>query len=55
MIASLKGIFEHELFDSAGRGTEPLIRGNWHEPWRPTDWDRALDKLHDEILRIQQK
>jgi len=51
----LKGIFEHELFESAGRGTSPLMRTHWHEPWRPTDWDSALDKLHDGIVRIQQK
>jgi anaerobic selenocysteine-containing dehydrogenase len=49
----LKGIFEHELFDSAGRGTEPLIREDWHQRWRPTDWDTSLDRLHREIVRIQ--
>jgi anaerobic selenocysteine-containing dehydrogenase len=51
----LKGIFEHELFDSAGRGTEPLMREHWHQPWQPTDWDTALDKVHDGIVRIQEK
>lgn len=51
----LKGIFEHELFDSAGRGTEPKIREHWHQPWQTTDWDTALDKVHDEIVRIQGK
>ena len=51
----LKGIFEHELFDSAGRGTEPKIREQWHQPWQNTSWDTALDKTHDEILRIQEK
>ena len=45
----LKGIFEHELFESSGRGTEPLIRDHWHEPWRPAEWGTALDTLHDEI------
>lgn len=49
----LKGIFEHELFTSAGRGTQPLMREQWHEEWRPASWDAALDKLHDEILRVQ--
>jgi anaerobic selenocysteine-containing dehydrogenase len=49
----LKGIFEHELFDSAGRGTQPLMRANWHEEWQPASWDSSLDKLHDEIRRIQ--
>ncbi|QYZ64736.1 MAG: nitrite reductase [Gammaproteobacteria bacterium (ex Lamellibrachia satsuma)] len=51
----LKGIFEHELFDSAGRGLEPKVREHWHQPWQPTDWDKALDKTHDEIRRIQEK
>ncbi|MFN3750685.1 MAG: molybdopterin oxidoreductase family protein [Thiobacillus sp.] len=51
----LKGIFEHELFDSAGRGTQPLMRPRWHEPWQPASWDAALDKLADEIRRIQAK
>ena len=51
----LKGIFEHELFDSAGRGTVPKMRKHWHEDWQATDWDTALDKTHDEIRRIQEK
>ena len=51
----LKGIFEHELFDSDGRGMEPKMRDQWHESWKPTDWDTALDKVHDEIRSIQEK
>ena len=51
----LKGIFEHELFESAGRGMAPKMREHWHDDWRETDWDTALDKLHDEIRRIQEK
>jgi len=51
----LKGIFEHELFDSDGRGLEPKIREQWHQPWQNTDWDTTLDKVHDEIVRIQEK
>jgi len=51
----LKGIYEHELFDSAGRGTVPRKREHWHEQWQETDWDTALDKTHDEIRRIQEK
>ena len=54
----LKGIFEHELFASAGRGLQPLLREHWHEgpqAWRPATWDTALDKLHDEIRRVQAK
>ena len=51
----LKGIFEHELFDSAGRGVEPLTRDHYRDEWRSTHWDAALDRLHDEIRRIQAK
>ncbi len=51
----LKGIFEHELFDSAGRGTVPLMRDHWHQEWQESDWDTALDKTHSEIKRIQEK
>ena len=51
----LKGIFEHELFDSAGRGTVPKKRDHWHQDWQTTDWDTALDTTHDEIRRIQEK
>jgi len=51
----LKGIYEHELFDSAGRGTVPKIRNEWHEDWQETNWDNALDTTHDEIRRIQEK
>ncbi|MCK4833766.1 MAG: nitrate reductase, partial [Gammaproteobacteria bacterium] len=51
----LKGIYEHELFDSAGRGTVPKKRDQWHEEWQDTDWDSALDVTHDEIRRIQKK
>ncbi|RTZ75108.1 MAG: nitrate reductase [Gammaproteobacteria bacterium] len=51
----LKGIFEHELFESAGRGTEPLFRDHYRDEWKPIDWDSALDRLHDEIRRIQEK
>ena len=51
----LKGIFERELFESAGRGTEPLFRDHYRDEWKPIDWDSALDRLHDEIRRIQEK
>lgn len=51
----LKGIYEHELFDSAGRGTVPKKRDHWHAEWQDTDWDTALDTSHDEIRRIQEK
>jgi len=51
----VKGLVEHRLFDSAGRGTQPMTRKHWHDPWEPTNWDTALDKVHDEIRRIQAK
>ncbi len=51
----LKGIFEHELFESAGRGHEPKIREHWHQSWQKTNWDTALDKTAVEIKRIQEK
>ncbi len=51
----LKGIFEHELFESPGRGIQPLRRAHWHRPWQATDWDTALDRLHNEIRRVQAK
>ncbi|OOZ14210.1 nitrate reductase catalytic subunit [Solemya velum gill symbiont] len=51
----LKGLFEHELFESAGRGKEPLMRNHYHENWQTTDWDTALDKVHDGIREVQEK
>ncbi len=51
----LKGIFEHELFTSAGRGLTPLQRDNWHQSWETTSWDSALDKVHDGIRTVQDK
>ena len=51
----LKGIFEHELFASAGRATKPLLRNHFHEAFQPVSWDKALDRVHDEIRRIQGK
>ncbi len=49
----IKGIFEHELFHSAGRGTVPLMRDKTHEPYQQTSWDMAMDKTASEIKRIQ--
>ncbi len=51
----LKGIFEHELFRSAGRGTAPLIRDRYFDEFKETTWDTALDKVSSEITRIQEK
>ncbi|WP_297529412.1 molybdopterin oxidoreductase family protein [Thiohalobacter sp.] len=49
----IKGILEHELFTTSGRGRVPLIREGIHEPFRETDWDTALDRTAAEIQRIQ--
>ena len=51
----VKGIFEHELFDSRGRGDAPMIRDAIHQPWQKTDWDTALDRAASEIRRIQEQ
>ena len=51
----LKGIFEHELFYSGNRGSVPLMRERFYEPFRETSWDVALDKTATEIQRIQNK
>ncbi len=49
----IKGIFEHELFKSAGRGTRPLMRASRLDAFAETGWDSALDRVGDEIKRLQ--
>src|SRR5512134_2858668 len=49
----IKGIFEHELVESAGRGSVPLMRRSRLEAFTETDWDSALDRVASEIKRIQ--
>ena len=49
----IKGIFEHELFESAGRGTQPLMRASRLDEFASTDWDSALDHVGGEIKRLQ--
>lgn len=49
----IKGIFEHELFKSSGRGTTPLMRKSRLDSFQETDWDSALDTVANEIKRIQ--
>jgi len=51
----IKGILEHELFDSPGRGSEPLIRSQHFEEFKQTSWDNALDTSAEKIKEIQQK
>jgi len=51
----LKGIMEHELFNSANRGKRPLMRDNRIDEYEPASWDEAFDKTASEIKRIQEK
>lgn len=51
----VKGIFEHELFDSAGRGDKPLIRAAINEGFRETTWDQAASHMATKINDIQQR
>lgn len=49
----VKGIFEHELFESAGRGSEPIVRTHHYDAYETTTWDSALDTMADKIKKIQ--
>jgi anaerobic selenocysteine-containing dehydrogenase len=51
----IKGLLEHELFTSPGRGTMPLVRDKAHLPFQPASWDVALDKTAAKIKEIQAK
>ena len=51
----IKGIFEHELFNSSNRGKTPLMRKKTIEPYAETSWDAALDRSAAEFKRIQEK
>ncbi|WP_156506372.1 molybdopterin-dependent oxidoreductase, partial [Oleiphilus sp. HI0117] len=51
----IKGIFEHQLFDSEGRGGQPLMRDKFYQDFKPASWDQALDKTAAEFKRIQEK
>lgn len=51
----IKGLLEHELFDSPGRGKIPLMRDRAHQPFQPASWDQALDKTAAKIKDIQAK
>ncbi|ORU90453.1 MAG: nitrate reductase catalytic subunit [Cycloclasticus sp. symbiont of Poecilosclerida sp. M] len=51
----VKGIFEHELFESSGRGDKPLIRENIEDSYKETTWNDATAKAAKEIRRIQEK
>lgn len=51
----IKGLLEHELFDSSGRGSQPLMRNRIQEEFKPASWDQALDLSAKKIQEIQQK
>ncbi len=52
----VKGIFEHELFrKTAGRGSAPLMRRDYHDEFEEVTWKQALDHTADEIKCIQQQ
>ncbi|WP_367154067.1 molybdopterin oxidoreductase family protein [Methylomonas sp. HYX-M1] len=49
----VKGIFEHEVFEAAGRGEKPLLRHAIHQGYDMVNWDAALDHMAAQIRRIQ--
>lgn len=51
----IKGLLEHELFDSPGRGTEPLFRKQYFEEFEQISWSSALDATAKKIKEIQIK
>lgn len=51
----IKGLLEHDLFESPGRGSEPLLRQSIHGEFEKVSWDAALDKSAEKIKEIQEK
>ncbi len=51
----LKGIYEHELFKTDGRGSQPLMRDNFYDEFAPASWDTAIDSVAERIKKIQDK
>jgi ferredoxin-nitrate reductase len=49
----IKGIFEHELFNTEGRGKKPLVRNSTIEEYKEADWDPTLDAMAEKIKDIQ--
>ncbi|ACA86144.1 molybdopterin oxidoreductase family protein [Shewanella woodyi] len=49
----IKGILEHELFESPGRGSAPLVRNQHFEEFEESSWDHALDTTASKIKQIQ--
>ncbi len=51
----IKGIFEHELSESAGRGTVPLLRDDIDSDFRTGDWNTALDTVADNFRQVAER
>jgi len=51
----IKGIFEHELFKTEGRGTKPLVRDSIIDEYQEAEWEPALDSMAEKIKDIQNK
>ena len=51
----VKGIFEHELFDTAGRGVTPLYRDSYINEFKEIGWDDAFDHMAEKFKSIQEK
>ena len=51
----IKGIFEHELFDTAGRGETPLYRDSHLDEFEEVSWGNAFDTMAEKFKSIQQK
>ncbi len=51
----IKGILEHDLFHSPGRGKQPLMRPGKQQPFQAATWDEALDTSAAKIREIQEK
>ncbi len=51
----IKGIFEHELFKTEGRGKKPLVRNSIIDEYQEAEWDPALDAMAEKIKDIQNK
>lgn len=51
----IKGLLEHDLFNSPGRGQEPLIRDKHYDEFTKVSWDNALDVTAQKIKDIQRK
>lgn len=48
----IKGLFEHELSESSGRGKVPLLREKTYQAFQEVSWDRALDQVAAEFTRV---